>query len=54
MSFLRERPRLAAAMGLGLVVLLGLAMLVGGALAGDDCRKATAKGSGGMNSPTQR
>jgi hypothetical protein len=45
---------MAAAMGLGLVVLLGLAMLVGGALAGDDCAKATAKGSGGMHSPTQR
>jgi hypothetical protein len=54
MSLLRERPRMAAALGLGLVVLLGLAMLVGGALAGDDCAKATATGSGGMHSPTQR
>jgi len=52
MSVLRERPRFAAALCVGLVVLLGLAMLVGGALAGDDdC--ATAPDSG-MQSPTQR
>jgi hypothetical protein len=51
MSVLRERPRLAAALCVGLVVLLGLAMLAGGALAGDDC--ATAADSG-MHSPTQR
>jgi hypothetical protein len=52
MSVLRERPRLAAALCLGLVVLLGLAMLVGGALAGgEDCPTAA---DSGMHPPTQR
>ena len=52
MSVLRERPRFAAALCVALVVLLGLAMLAGGALAGDD-NCATAADSG-MRTPTQR
>jgi hypothetical protein len=52
MSLLRERPRVTVALGVGLVVLLALAMLAGGALAGDsDCAAA---GAAGMLSGTQR
>ena len=41
MSAVRERPRVAAALLIALVVLVALAMLAGGALAGDsDCARA--------------
>ena len=52
MTLLRERPRLAAALCLGLVMLLALAMLAGAALAGEDDCATTA--DGGLHSPTQR
>jgi hypothetical protein len=52
MSSLRERPRVAVAMGVALVVLVVVAMLAGGALAGASNNCATA-GGGGKHSQTQ-
>jgi hypothetical protein len=46
MNLLRERPRVTAAAFVALLVLLGLAMLAGGALAGGDNNCTTAGAHG--------